>query len=292
MTPALDPAPLTWAELVLHVLAHARGTSHLAASLYDADYVAYSTGRLGPAESRHLAEDARILGAMVHSHQALSDVQLLAWLFESSDQAAGVAAKDLRALGASDVAEPLLLPRLLVHEALVELLRCAALLERDHYEQVSRPAADVASVQRALEEVAAAAPSLANCRIRLVLPLWRRGRVRGSGIWVGMPRVDGRAPSASHVAWQAAHEATVREVSAEASAVSLGLDERRIEQAAVVLLAERGDRASMGDRHAAWLAHFGDNAPSTSRAALSAEEIALLRRCCERSGSGELESAT
>jgi hypothetical protein len=72
-------------------------------------------------------------------------------------------------------------------------------------------------------------------------------------------------PDPEHVSWQAAHEATVAEVSKRG-----GLGERDVEYAAVVLLAERARRSQLSKEHGDWLSHFGENAPSTVRTALPA----------------------
>ena len=90
---------------------------------------------------------------------------------------------------------------------------------------------------------------------------------------MGVPSAE-LGPSAEHVAWQAAHEATVGEVSR--AAPGLSHDER--EQVAVVLLAERAKEAGEQEAHARWLAHFGGNAPPIARDLLAPSATELLER--------------
>ena len=116
------------------------------------------------------------------------------------------------------------------------------------------------------------APELSRFDVGVVRSLVRRGRVFEDAIWVGAP--GDAAPWADRelVAWQAAHEATV----AELSAARLPFEEH--EHAAVVLLAERAARAGEGASHARWLATLAAPSPrreSLAQGARSAVDAAL-----------------
>ena len=84
--------------------------------------------------------------------------------------------------------------------------------------------------------------------------LGRRGRLRGREIWIGAP-FPGGGPDLDHLAFQAAHEATVGELIALEGAPAG--DDRPLEAAALVLLKRRAERVGLGEAHARWLAHFG-----------------------------------
>lgn len=270
-----------YAELVFHVLAHVRVDAP--ASLYDPIWVSLAERQLGPASARTLAEDAGALGVLAPDHAALAGAQLVAWLFRDLERASACAARPLEELGASDVEAPELLAPLVRAGHAAELLRLAAELETPFFRRLPEPAVDHASVEAALDTVARAAPELARCTIALLRPLRMRGRVRGDRIWVGVPDAE-RGPSPEHVAWQAAHEATVREVGARP-----GIAERRVEQMAVVLLAAHAERTDERATHRRWLAHFGDNAPATGEETLSADERARVHSLI---AAGEARSGT
>ena len=68
-----------WAEAVLHVLAHVRAGADLAPSLWNPAWVDYSRAEIGPAERRTLAEDAKMLGALLGTHDAQANAQLVAF---------------------------------------------------------------------------------------------------------------------------------------------------------------------------------------------------------------------
>ncbi len=263
----------SWADLVFHVLAHAAGTRNLPASVYDPVYVAFCERSLGPAEERTLAEDALALSKLATSHQELARVGLVAWLFDTVERARSVATRELETLEPSDVDHPEILPALRRAPAQVELLRCAAELERPFFDKLPGVAFDEAELARALRRVTAAAPELARADVRVVRSLRLRGRVRGVEIWVGAPE-PALGLAHPHVAWQAAHEASVAEVARQAPE----LEEREVEHVAVVLLAERAARAEMAAEHGRWLSHFGDNAPPIDCPSLSiAARNALTR---------------
>jgi len=267
----------TFAELVFHVLAHVRRTAAEPASVYDADWVRFCEGHLGPPNERTLAEDAEALGALAPGHASLARAQLVAWLFGDLERASAAASRELGSLEPEDVDAPELLAPLAEAGPAPELLRLAAELERPFFERLPAPAVDFARAEAALTRQLEAAPGLGDCRVALVRSLGLRGRVRGDLIWVGVPVVAGR-PSFEHVAWQASHEASVREVGRATSGA-----ERRVEQMAVVLLAARAERAGLSEEHARWLSHFGPNAPDTGEHSLSEVEARAVRELLARS---------
>ncbi len=268
----------SWPNLVMHVLAHVSATAHLPASLYDSVYIGYAEQHLGLSGQRPLGEDAAVLGQVLPTHELLSQVQLLAWLFDDVAQAAACAQDDLARLAPDQVARPQLLGALIPLGAPVELLRCAALLEHEPQVRLPELAVQRPPLSKALTEVVRAAPRLAACGLMSVPALRLRGRVFGDEIWVGTSAAE-LALEADHVAWQAGHEATVREVSKAAPSPR---HERQVEQVAVVLLAERAAEAGLRDGHAKWLSHFGEAAPETDRAGLDDEALALLIACHRR----------
>lgn len=244
-----------WPDLVFHVLCHVEGSAHLASSVFDSRYVAFCREHLGDSEDRTLAEDARALALVAPDHRELARLQLLAWLFTSAERGQAAAPIELEALRDDEVDRPRLLPVLRQRLEAVEILRCAVELERPFHARL--PAVNPGSVDLSL--VMRAAPALAEHELRLVRALRLRGRVYGNEIWVGVPDPV-LGPSAEHVSWQAAHEATVAEVSR-----ARGLTEREVEHAAVVVLAERARGAGLFAEHGTWLSHFGTNAPSTAK---------------------------
>jgi len=264
----LDRRPRPWAELVFHVLAHVRGTSSLAASVFDPRYVRWAESALGPARDRTLATDAAALAQLAPSHESLARTQVLAWLFTSLERASAVAVRPLEELEAQEVDAPELLAALLTSAAPVELLRCAAELEREAHARLPAIDVDFVGVERELSRVSSAAPGLSSTRIALVSSLGRRGRVMRGEIWVGAPCAELEV-TASHVAWQAAHEATVREVADALRISDQRGSERGVEQAAVVVLAERSRSGGLAAEHETWLAHFGANRPETDRRGLT-----------------------
>jgi hypothetical protein len=199
----------------------------------------------------------------------MASIQLLAWLFDDADHAALGAARDLAELGAGDVLRPELLEPLVALGPAVEVLRCAAELEREALAALGPPLVMLDEVAAALTVAERAAPGLATSTILPLRSLRLRGRVRGAEIWIGAPSPD-LALEPEHVAWQAAHEATVREVSSAG-----GLAERRVEAVALVLLAERAARAKLASAHRRWLQHLA-GPPAVSRASLRPEEQWLL----------------
>lgn len=274
--------PGRWPDLVFHVLAHVTGTAGLAASIADAEYVGWAEQRLGPVAARLLGEDARLLARALPTHELLGQAQLLAWLFESVEQAQRHVESDLAELRPDDVADARALEQLAHLGPEAELLRCAVELEEPHHGAL--PAEHVAAepLRRELERMVIVAPALVGCSVGFVRALRLHGRVRGTRIWVGLPGAA-VGPPLEHVLWQACHEATVHEleVAAQRSAGcgdDAGTNPRVIEQAAVVLLAARARRAGEGAAHGRWLAHFGGNAPGTEPASLGPAERRLVEQ--------------
>jgi hypothetical protein len=263
-----------WADLVFHVLAHVGATAELPASLYDQRYVAYCEKRLGAAAQRSLGQDSVLLGQIAPRHEDLARIQLVAWLFRDLDGAAARAGAALSDLGPDDVLDPALLAGV---DPAAELLWCAALLELEAFRALP-PALGVAhELTGALARATAVAPGISECRIETVRSLCRRGRVRKSTIWIGLPDLE-LGVSTSHLIWQASHEATVRELAERVRSLPAEARpaERAIEHAAVVQLAERARAAGLSAEHAAWMAHFGENAPPLARASLPESARRLL----------------
>lgn len=276
----LDAAPASWADLVFHVLAHVRATRHLAASLYDSEYVRWVEAHCGPSSARTLAGDADVLGRVVTTHEGLASLQLLAWLHSTVDAARGHAEIELTRLTSTQVDAPELLLPLSRMGPAVEVLRCAALLEEDSWSSLPSPPDAAGDLQERLVAMVMVAPWLAQCRVRRVRSLRLRGRVRGNEIWVGHPG-DALGVSIEHAAWQAAHEATVREVVEGMETMGKPPSFAVVEHVAVVFLADRAASAGMAEGHRAWFSHLA-NAPSTRSADLSAEAHVVWRACRRR----------
>ena len=259
----------------MHVLAHVTTTAAIAASVHDPAYVRWADAALGPASERALAEDAAVLGRSLASHETLARAQLLAWLFDDAERAAAVAQRDLGELHADEVDRPALLAPLIELGPALEVLRCAAELEREGLAALGSPRVDGAELGGAVEALVQVAPELATSRLSCLRSLRLRGRLYGDEIWIGAPGPELNLAT-EHVAWQAAHEATVREVAHAGRLV-----ERSVEAVALVLLAERAERAGRREAHHRWLAHLA-GPPPIDAAALSLEERDVLQRA--RSG--------
>lgn len=241
--------------------------------MWEPRYVRWVAGLGGAAQSRCLGQDADLLGQTA-SHEAMAALQLMAWLFDGVEQAEAAARRDLDDLGAGEVAAPELLGPLAELGPLSEVLRAAALLEREVVDALPPPAPRLDELGERLDTVAGAAPELEQSVVCCVRPLWLRGRVRGSEIWVGCPEAD-RGPTPDHVAWQAAHEATVREVGRCSRRVGAALTERAGEQVALTLLATRAAARGLQREHARWLDHFG-SLPPLGRDALGQDARAVF----------------
>ncbi len=235
-------AATPWAETVLHVLAHV-DVGRIAASCFSPAWIRYAADRFGPATERLLAEDARLLAQAAGTHDVLAQAHAVIGLFAGEDDVSAARARDLAELGDADVRSPLALR--LAREALgaAEILRAAAELELPLVGAL--PPIDTHAV--ALDAVLAAAPELARCDVFLARPLGLRGRVLERAVLVGAPGHAGA--DAEHVAWQAAHEATVAEVVAAGSAKT----HDDVERTAIALLRARARAAGLGDAHARWL---------------------------------------
>ncbi|MEQ9325338.1 MAG: hypothetical protein RIF41_39590 [Polyangiaceae bacterium] len=261
----------SWPELVFHVLAHVQVTAHLPSSAYDPTYVRWSREALGPPAERPLGEDVSVLGEALGDHEALTSVQLVAWLYDDHEVARAAATRELADLSDDEVTRADVLAAVKKVGPPAELLRCAALLD-DAVLDEALPPLDEAGLEVALEKVAGAAPTLTDHRIVPLRSLRLRGRVRGADIFVGWP-CEVLSLGVDHVAWQAAHEATVSEVGARAlGAPPLG--ERGVERVAVVTLATRAEECGLAEGHEGWLSHLV-GPPPTAVASLSEDERAL-----------------
>jgi hypothetical protein len=247
---------------VLHVLAHV-DAGNLAASCHDRGWIAWAEAKLGRATDRALGDDARILAEVLGSHDALVAAHALAWTFEDQAQVRAARARDLAQLGDHDVADPKALALARAAGPAVEVLRAAAELELPLLASLApvRTSSMERGAERnvlvdALEDVASAAPGLSGARVALARPLPRRGRAWRGAILVGAPGVAGA--EVSHVAWQAAHEATVLEVERSASWLTQQVAHARsfeaVERTALGLLRSRARRVGLADAHGRWLA--------------------------------------
>jgi hypothetical protein len=249
---SLEIAIRPWADLVFHVLAHV--PSPTPASLFDPAYVAFAARHIGAANARALGEDARVLARFATDHGRYTALQGLAWLFSSLEQEERHHDHELVALDGGGVADSTLLEELRALGPEVEVLRCGAELEAEAHARLPPITTDTAALAKALDHVGRAAPALVTFRIGLVRSLRLRGRVRANEIWVGAPSEE-PGPELAHAAWQAAHEATVSELTQTRAADTR--DDRPLERAALVLLAERAARAGLRSEHGTWFAHFG-----------------------------------
>lgn len=249
---------MTFVDLVFHVLAHVE--LDVPASAWDPTYVRWTATQLGPARDRELGELARDVERAAPRHELLAAAQRLAWLFRDVERARPAFASALVDLSAGDVDAPALLASLAATPG-AELLFCACALEAPHHARLPAPVADDAAFERALADVRALAPALAEMPVEHVRALRARGRAYDGRIFVGLPGRETPAIDPAHAAWQAAHEATVVEL----GAAKLPFAEH--EHAAIVLLAERAARAGKGREHRAWLGTL--RAPSPELASLA-----------------------
>lgn len=251
----------SWPELVFHVLAHVEVTAHLPSSLFDPVYVRWVEETLGPASSRTLGEDVGVIGLALGDHEALARVQLLAWLFDDAEAARAVSAREIAELSEDEVTRGEVLRALKKTGPAAELLRCAALLEDGHSDELPRPSLPKKELEVALDEVARAAPRLPHQRVVPLRSLRLRGRVRELDVFVGWPCAE-LDLAVDHVAWQAAHEATVAEIGAH-TLEAPHISERGLEAVALVTLAQRAGEAGLSEGHGAWLSHLAGD-PGTS----------------------------
>ena len=245
---SLGRAP-AWADAVFHVLAHVE--VHAAASCFSPAYREWAAERLGPTGGRALDEDARVLGELARAEPvAFASAQAIAWVFRSAESVRAATDHELRdALVDDEGARAIAVAA----GPIAEVLRAAAELELSLLGERMPSAAfpwPGDETEAALARVATAAPELAACRVELTPALGLRGRVYHAHVFAGVPGIAGA--TAEHVAWQAAHEATVHEVSSREPALPFSELERR----AVGRLRSRARRVGLGDAHARWLAHL------------------------------------
>jgi hypothetical protein len=227
----------------------------------------------GPCGERTLGEDCVALGQLLTDHASLSRAQLTALLYADVEGAMSEADRELERLSAPAS----LLHALLPLRPAVELLRCAALLEAPVLTSLPPLAFDEVALTAALERVHGASPKLDSHVFVPVRALRLRGRLFEKEIWHGVPSTALEL-DATHVAWQAAHEATVAEVAEAARAAAL--QERGIEHVALVLLAERATAAGLEREHRAWVQHFA-MLPSLLRESLNVAQLQTLASLTE-----------
>lgn len=191
--------------------------------------------------------DVGTLSEATRSHDVLARLQAIAWLFDTEEQCARARDRDLEELTGRDVASVEALAVVQSLGAIAEVLRAASEIELLRIEPAlsaeDRQPID-AAIGEALSRVLVAAPSLLGFHIGLVPALGLRGRVLGRSIFVGSPPIADATPEAC--AWQAAHEATVSEVSSTGSFIE-------VERRAIGLGRSRARRAGLVDSHARWL---------------------------------------
>ncbi len=256
------PAPLLpvlslslFADLVFHVLAHVPARGRVAASLYFPEYVAFCERHLGPSEERALGTDAVALAACLDSHEKLARVQLLAWLFDGADES-----EPFDALELFDFTDPAQDLKVLAHlrqipAQEIELLRCAVALERQHWEKLPPvAAAPPAEFHAQLRSLNTWVPGLSHVHVTCARSLGYRGRAFRNSVIVGTPRASCNepwCPDTTHALLQAAHEATVLEVS---RAGSLSFFDQ--EHAALTVLRARVAQSPWKEAHSRWLEHL------------------------------------
>lgn len=236
----------SWLALVFHVLAHLDAAT-LPASVHRPEYIRYVETQLGPASNRALGQDLAVLRPLLGSHARYAQLQLLAWLYTNVESALADADRDLSELDVTPATRALLTTLQALSPA-AELLRCAALLEAPHFAQLQPLAFDPEPLQIELQQALRAAPWLRGYPVRRVDSLTRHGRVYGRQIWVGTPH-RAVAVAADHVAWQAAHEATVSEVRSKQPQ----RPEREVEGEAIALLQSHAARAGLQPAYTRWL---------------------------------------
>lgn len=231
-------------------------------------YVAWIREHLGPIEARTLAEDADVLRRAASDHDVVARAQALAWVFDDESAVRAASDHDLASLDPASAGVKSAAALSVAKSAgpFAEVLRAAAELEMPLLRAAPWPAIDDDAIARALAEVAPCSPRLARdaTQVFLARPLGVRGRIFHDAIFVGVPGVA--CPDAEHIAWQAAHEATVAEVIADAAgsgsarhdedeagkSMSFVVTERR----AIGLLRSRAGRSGLGAAHARWLSRF------------------------------------
>ena len=180
----------------------------------------------------------------------LASAQALAWVFDSSEACTRAGPRELAALERDAVASVDALAAAVRAGPIAEVLRAAAELELPLVEALPPISAqDLTAIALGLEAILEAAPSLPRFTVSVARPLGLRGRAFGSSIVIGVPGID--CPDAEHVAWQAAHEATVLEVAADSRLSFLDL-----ERSALARLRSRARAAGLAEAHGRWLARL------------------------------------
>ncbi len=272
---------LTWPELVLHVLAHLEATAELPSSVYSECYVRAARQRLGPVSERELGRDLALLVAQLNRHAELAQVQLLTRLHPTLADARNNAHRELCSLGDASNTNLEIRDTLLATVPIqAELLRCSALLEAEIFERWPLPDQDAfrRALQAPLSGLWSVAPQLRCLSVYGLRVLGRRGRAFPDGIWVGIPD-EPEGPSVNHVTWQAAHEATVLEVSVRARTERWQLGERQVEHLAVVLMERRARAQGMTEGHGAWLSAMQPGARAWADAAALTDAERTLLAC-------------
>jgi hypothetical protein len=202
-------------------------------------YCAWIETLLGPPPPE-LVEDARVLAEIARNAPlgSFARAQALAWAFASPEKVAALVDRPLARIWPEEAADAAALGIARSAAETAEVLRAAAELEAPRLPAIHAARED--AVEAALVRVTAAAPMLRRCIVALTPALGLRGRVHGERIFVGIPGIA--EARVDHDAWQAAHEATVRET--------------RDELQALALLRSRARRAGLGDEHGVWLAHL------------------------------------
>lgn len=254
-----------WTDLVFHVLAHVPSSVPLAPSLHDSTYVAWAAQHLGPSARRGLATDAAALGAACVAHDSLARLSWIAVLFSDLSQAFAAAEIELGSLSRADVASPSAL-HAVAQDPASEVVRCAAYLEAPHWSSLPAPTVNLASLRAQLRDLVPTAPLLSRLRVYCSPALRLRGRAFDDRIWVGCPGPE-LGVDLEHVAYQAAHEATVVEIQRLCADRGEGIDFAPLEHAALLLLATRARAAGREAAHRKWLSHLC-GVPALSRAAL------------------------
>ncbi|MBX3192442.1 MAG: hypothetical protein KF819_35955 [Labilithrix sp.] len=219
----------------------------VAASCHSPAWIAWAEARFGPARERTLADDAALLARTSTTHERLARAQILAWVWRDTSRVRAAIARDLASLTDRDVDDASALSWAQRAGPDAEILRATAELELDFF--AARAPVDLDEIARAIAAVTLAAPALEGAEVLLARPLPRRGRAFGGArrsIVVGVPGVAGA--EVEHVAWQAAHEATVLE-SAQREATF-----EAIERRALGLMRSRARGAGLAGGHARWLA--------------------------------------
>jgi hypothetical protein len=221
---------------------------------------------MGPTFGRALATDAAALAAACKEHAPLARLSWVALLFSDLSQALGQAELELSALSDAAVASPNAL-RAVREDPAAEILRCAAYLEAEDWSSLPALSVDLASLRAQLAALVPAAPLLSQLSMYCSPALRLRGRAWGDAVWVGCPCPELELEG-EHVAWQAAHEATVVEVERLSAERGTVLDFASLEHTALLLLRTRAQTLGHRAAHQEWLQHLSA-VPTLSRDALN-----------------------